>query len=96
VTETKRPDEQHRPGSEAATPSGSATAIGREAARSSDRAWMVRPGHRQPGGRKVIVALENALGLASGSLDHEREVLESHGNMSAPTVLFVLERVIAD
>jgi alkylresorcinol/alkylpyrone synthase len=49
-----------------------------------------------PGGAKVIVALETALGLDAGSLDHEREVLESHGNMSAPTVLFVLERVIAD
>ncbi len=49
-----------------------------------------------PGGSKVIEALETALGLPAGSLDHEREVLESHGNMSAPTVLFVLERVIAD
>ena len=49
-----------------------------------------------PGGSKVIEALETALDLPVGSLDHEREVLESHGNMSAPTVLFVLERVIAD
>lgn len=29
------------------------------------------------------------------SLDHEREVLRVAGNMSAPTVLFVLERVLA-
>jgi alkylresorcinol/alkylpyrone synthase len=48
-----------------------------------------------PGGRKVIMALESALRLEAGSLDHERDVLDSHGNMSAPTVLFVLERVIA-
>ena len=39
-------------------------------------------------------ALEGALGLTPGSLDHEREVLASHGNMSAPTVLFVLDRVV--
>lgn len=47
-----------------------------------------------PGGRKVIAALERALSLQQGSLDHERGVLSDYGNMSAPTVLFVLERVI--
>jgi alkylresorcinol/alkylpyrone synthase len=46
-----------------------------------------------PGGAKVIVALEQALSIGQGSLDHEREVLIDHGNMSAPTVLFVLDRV---
>ena len=46
-----------------------------------------------PGGAKVVEAIELALGLAQGSLDHEREVLRDHGNMSAPTVLFVLDRV---
>jgi len=49
-----------------------------------------------PGGAKVILALEQALGVAPGTLDHERAVLRSFGNMSAPTVLFVLERVMAD
>jgi alkylresorcinol/alkylpyrone synthase len=48
-----------------------------------------------PGGAKVITALETALGLQSGMLDEERAVLRDHGNMSAPTVLFVLERVLA-
>jgi alkylresorcinol/alkylpyrone synthase len=48
-----------------------------------------------PGGAKVIVALEQALGLPQGSLDIEREVLSDHGNMSAPTVLFVMERLLA-
>jgi alkylresorcinol/alkylpyrone synthase len=47
-----------------------------------------------PGGAKVIVALERALSLEQGSLDHERAVLADYGNMSAPTVLFVLERVL--
>jgi alkylresorcinol/alkylpyrone synthase len=41
---------------------------------------------------KVIDALEGSLSLDQGSLDHEREVLADHGNMSAPTVLYVLDR----
>jgi alkylresorcinol/alkylpyrone synthase len=45
-----------------------------------------------PGGAKVLQALEAVLGLHVGALDHEREVMASYGNMSAPTVLFVLER----
>ncbi|MCC5795326.1 MAG: type III polyketide synthase [Chromatiales bacterium] len=47
-----------------------------------------------PGGAKVIAALESSLGLQTGSLDHERAVLRECGNMSAPTVLFVLQRLI--
>lgn len=46
-----------------------------------------------PGGAKVIEALEHALGVGQGNLDHERDVLADHGNMSAPTALFVLDRV---
>jgi alkylresorcinol/alkylpyrone synthase len=45
-----------------------------------------------PGGMKVLEALEGALGLGQGALDHEREVLADHGNMSSPTVLFILDR----
>lgn len=45
-----------------------------------------------PGGMKVIEALEGAFGLGQGSLDYEREVLADHGNMSSPTVLFILDR----
>ncbi|MGH7009281.1 MAG: type III polyketide synthase, partial [Caulobacteraceae bacterium] len=36
-----------------------------------------------PGGSKVLEALERALALGDGSLDHERRVLADHGNMSA-------------
>jgi alkylresorcinol/alkylpyrone synthase len=49
-----------------------------------------------PGGSKVIMALELALSLEQGSLDHERAILADYGNMSAPTVLFVLERVLRE
>jgi alkylresorcinol/alkylpyrone synthase len=45
-----------------------------------------------PGGARVISALETALELHQGTLDHERQVIADCGNMSAPTVLFVLER----
>jgi alkylresorcinol/alkylpyrone synthase len=45
-----------------------------------------------PGGMKVIEAIEAAFGLGQGTLDHEREVLADHGNMSSPTVLFILDR----
>ena len=48
-----------------------------------------------PGGVKVIDAIESALELTVGTLDLEREVLNDCGNMSAPTVLFVLDRLIA-
>ena len=47
-----------------------------------------------PGGAKVITALEATLRLDQGTLDHERAVLAEYGNMSAPTVLFVLERLV--
>jgi alkylresorcinol/alkylpyrone synthase len=47
-----------------------------------------------PGGTKVVEALERALNLDEGSLDIERAILADYGNMSAPTALFVLERLI--
>jgi len=48
-----------------------------------------------PGGVKVIDAIETALMLPVGTLDLERDVLNDCGNMSAPTVMFVLDRLIA-
>ncbi|MGH1480802.1 MAG: type III polyketide synthase [Geminicoccales bacterium] len=47
-----------------------------------------------PGGSKVIQALEETLSLERKSLDHERAVLADYGNMSAPTVFFVLDRML--
>jgi alkylresorcinol/alkylpyrone synthase len=47
-----------------------------------------------PGGVKVIDAIETALELNQGELNIEREVLRDFGNMSAPTVMFVLERLL--
>lgn len=48
-----------------------------------------------PGGVKVIAALEAAYGLPEGALAEARAVLADYGNMSAATVFFVLERMLA-
>ncbi|HVC52055.1 MAG TPA: 3-oxoacyl-[acyl-carrier-protein] synthase III C-terminal domain-containing protein [Stellaceae bacterium] len=48
-----------------------------------------------PGGPKVIAACEAAFDLPTGALAAEREVLREFGNMSAASVLFVLEQVLA-
>jgi alkylresorcinol/alkylpyrone synthase len=47
-----------------------------------------------PGGAKVLTALEEAFGLGTGALADARGVLRDYGNMSAATVLFVLERAL--
>src|SRR4029450_1743876 len=49
-----------------------------------------------PGGAKVMDALEEALGGASATMKPAREALRDFGNMSAVTVLFVLERLLAN
>ena len=47
-----------------------------------------------PGGAKVIDALEAIFELPEGGLADSRAVLREHGNMSAATVMFVLERAL--
>jgi len=48
-----------------------------------------------PGGAKVLDALEESFELTPGAMTVAREVLRDCGNMSAATVLFVLERTLA-
>lgn len=45
-----------------------------------------------PGGKKVLKAYEETLELTEEHTYISREVLKSHGNMSSPTVLYVLEQ----
>ena len=47
-----------------------------------------------PGGAKVIAALEHVFGLADGALADARAVLRDYGNMSATTIMFVLDRML--
>jgi alkylresorcinol/alkylpyrone synthase len=46
-----------------------------------------------PGGAKVLDALEDTMGMQRGGLTDSRAVLRDYGNMSAVTMLFVLERM---
>ena len=47
-----------------------------------------------PGGAKVVDAIEGAFHLEQGSLNAERDTLRAAGNMSAPTVMFVMKAVL--
>jgi alkylresorcinol/alkylpyrone synthase len=49
-----------------------------------------------PGGARVIEAYQEAFGLQNGELRHTAGVLRDFGNMSSPTVLFVLERAMRE
>jgi predicted naringenin-chalcone synthase len=51
--------------------------------------WAVHPG-----GPRVLDAVQVALGLGKPDLADSREVLNGYGNMSSPTVLFILDRLI--
>ncbi|AQQ52001.1 type III polyketide synthase [Planococcus lenghuensis] len=44
-----------------------------------------------PGGKKVLTAYENALEIDTEKTDISRNVLARYGNMSSPTVLYVLK-----
>ena len=52
--------------------------------------WAVHPG-----GPRILEAVEDALELAPHVLDVSRMVFERYGNMSSPTVLFILDRLMA-
>ncbi|AXF57494.1 type III polyketide synthase [Salicibibacter kimchii] len=47
-----------------------------------------------PGGRKVLEAYEDTLDLPPSLTAHARKILAKHGNMSSPTVLYVLEDIL--
>lgn len=49
-----------------------------------------------PGGPKVISSYKESLDLPNGELGYSRKVLREHGNMSSPTVLYVLKEFLED
>jgi predicted naringenin-chalcone synthase len=51
--------------------------------------WVVHPG-----GRKVIDNVQKHFGMTDAQLCFSRTVLRNYGNMSSPTVMFVLEEVV--
>jgi predicted naringenin-chalcone synthase len=48
------------------------------------------------GGRAILDAVETGLGLGQGALHLSRDVLRECGNMSSATIMFVLQRIMAD
>ncbi len=48
-----------------------------------------------PGGKKVLDAYTEALGVEGDFLHHTRSVIADYGNMSSATVLYVLERFMS-
>jgi predicted naringenin-chalcone synthase len=52
--------------------------------------WAVHPG-----GPRILSAVEEALGLPRSATAMSREILATCGNMSSPTVLFIIERLQA-
>jgi polyketide synthase Type III len=51
--------------------------------------WVIHSG-----GRRVIDNIKAEVGLTEDQLRHSRAVLKSYGNMSSPTVLFVLSETM--
>jgi predicted naringenin-chalcone synthase len=50
------------------------------------RSWALHPG-----GPRVLGAIEETLGLAGGTAAASRDVLQEFGNMSSPTILFIVD-----
>ena len=46
-----------------------------------------------PGGKKILEAVHKSLAFTNGQLQHCYDVLNNYGNMSSPTILFVLKRI---
>ncbi len=64
--------------------------LARHGLRKNDiRHWVIHSG-----GRKVIDAIKQEVGLSEEQLAHSRSVLRRFGNMSSPTVLFVLSETL--
>jgi predicted naringenin-chalcone synthase len=47
-----------------------------------------------PGGKRIVDAIHKSLQLTNGELLNSYEVLKSYGNMSSPTILFVLKEIM--
>jgi predicted naringenin-chalcone synthase len=55
---------------------------------SAIRSWAIHPG-----GPRILDAVEVSLGLPHAVTAASRRVFAEYGNMSSPTVLFILERL---
>jgi predicted naringenin-chalcone synthase len=46
-----------------------------------------------PGGKRILEAIHSSLGFTNGQFSHSYDILKEYGNMSSPTILFVLDRI---
>jgi predicted naringenin-chalcone synthase len=51
--------------------------------------WCVHPG-----GKKILTAIEKSINVPPEALQHSYNVLRDYGNMSSPTILFVLKEIM--
>ena len=49
-----------------------------------------------PGGKRILDVIEDKLNITREQNSNAREILRTHGNMSSPTVLFVIKSVLDD
>ena len=49
-----------------------------------------------PGGKKILKVIEEELNIEKSDNASAHDVLRNHGNMSSPTILFVLKRLISE
>jgi predicted naringenin-chalcone synthase len=47
-----------------------------------------------PGGKKILEAVKESLGLKIHALKESEDVLRDYGNMSSPTILFILKKIM--
>jgi predicted naringenin-chalcone synthase len=47
-----------------------------------------------PGGRRIIDAIAKTMSLPQSALQHSYQVMKNYGNMSSPTILFVLKEIM--
>ncbi|MEO5893933.1 MAG: type III polyketide synthase [Ferruginibacter sp.] len=53
--------------------------------------WCVHPG-----GKKILEAIQKSAGLTNVQLQYSYDILNDYGNMSSPTILFVLEKIMRE
>jgi predicted naringenin-chalcone synthase len=53
------------------------------------RHWCIHPG-----GKKILESVAKSLALHENALKASEEILNDYGNMSSPTILFILKKII--
>ena len=47
-----------------------------------------------PGGKRILTAIEKSIHITADDLRHSYNILKNYGNMSSPTILFVLKEIM--